>query len=304
MARPISYCKNANFEDGITGDFYIMIRDEAFKDCLFVFNDNFKQRNDLHAGAGNACIRPFKKSFQSIGIPTGWSIENGGFHKLGNEERKAIDLAIARICCLNNRFNYKHIFYSADASGKLGKGVFEISEDVLSYITTCLQNIYRYSGARMWKDIREEEDELARLYCPNHFMFSKPSHASHTSISMISKPIQKKSVVQRTSGSTFKKIALPARQLKLSPYFKQTSYFDTFKFENQCSSNASSSTVIPGHSIALHASADASVDANAMQNTMQNDAKHVPDLREEENLTKKKLSDEDDDIEYLLSFVE
>jgi len=194
MARPIFFVKNAKLEDGVSGDFEVMIEDESFKNCLFVFNDNFQQRNDLCRGAGNACIRPYKKLCRSIGISTGWSIQIGGFRKLGNEEKEAIDLAIDRIRLLHKQFKYRDIFFSADASGRLGKSLFEVGEDVLMYITTCLQNIYEYHSTKSWQMIKEEENKLARKFCP-----SLPSSLSNrfSNGSFLHRPISRKPISKK-----------------------------------------------------------------------------------------------------------
>tara|TARA_Y100000741_G_C18263033_1_gene561293 strand:+ start:13309 stop:14148 length:840 start_codon:yes stop_codon:yes gene_type:complete len=279
MARPVSYVKYATLNDGISGDFDRMIQDACFKNCLFVFNDNFNQRNDLRPGAGNACIRPFKKSFQSIGIPTGWSIEQGGFHKLGNEEREAIDLGIERIRLLNNRFHYIHIFYSADSRGKLGNGVFNVAENVLSYITICLQEINKYKATKSWNEIIQQENELAHRCCSCSsfpFMFPRPSHST------LSKAIKKKPVMQKKNQSTFKKIQLPVHQAKIVPYFRNNIIFHSALGE-------------PGHSVVLD-EAITSDDPNKVRNTV--------DGQQIENLPSEKLNNKDEDIEYLLSFVE
>ena len=167
MATPVLFQKGACFEDGRHGDFNCMIELEKYSNCLFLFNDNYKQRKSLIPGAGNACIRPAKAKHRAAGIPTGWCIDSGGFDTLGEYEEQAIDLAIYEIQRMNRIFKYDAIYYSADSSGRIGCGIFAVAQKVLQHITDRLINIFNYDE-RTPNEIEEIENALSRFYLKNY----------------------------------------------------------------------------------------------------------------------------------------
>lgn len=118
------------------GDFNFMIKDQQYKDVLFIFNDNEESfiNKSCIAGSGNAIIRPYQchEIPSSIGIPTG-SLSKGGYKSL-TKSKSMIDLSFERIRNLLKTGNYKRVFYSADKNGKLGTSIFDVSDEVKEYI--------------------------------------------------------------------------------------------------------------------------------------------------------------------------
>jgi hypothetical protein len=134
---------------GCAGDFAWMIEQPEYADALFVFNDNegeFRahQRHApgarrCHAGGGNAVVRPYQCQDppRAAGIPTG---DRGGYPRLTDDARAAIDDALAAITTLLAAGGYERVIYSAaDDSGALGTGIFDVGDDVKRYIVSGLR---------------------------------------------------------------------------------------------------------------------------------------------------------------------
>ena len=122
------------------GDFAWMIRQDQFRDALFIFNDNESEyethKSDAslacEEGANNARIRPYQCQDppRAVGIPTG-----PGYLSLTPHAKQIIDEAIDRAHEIALRYEYRRIFYNAaDSSGILGVRAFEVGNDVRRYI--------------------------------------------------------------------------------------------------------------------------------------------------------------------------
>lgn len=125
------------------GDFKTMIDSGNFLDALFIYNDNEESyhSNSYSPGGGNAIIRSYNVHNDkleipfSFGIPTG-SLSKGGYTELNNENKQIIDECILEIYSIIKKYNKRRLFYSSkDSSGILGTGIFNVSENVLRYIT-------------------------------------------------------------------------------------------------------------------------------------------------------------------------
>lgn len=129
---------NTNFE--------VMIKDPKYKDVLFLFNDNFKDRNKNIQGGNSARIRPytFQTPPRAVGVPTGWSVETGGFKALTEQVKLAITAAFERVNTILHEFSHiRRVCYSCDASNpsQLGFAIFRPAPDVISFIQKRLANI-------------------------------------------------------------------------------------------------------------------------------------------------------------------
>ena len=134
---------------GRAGDFGWMIEQPEYADALFVFNDNEEQfrayQRDRTGGAGcsrgggNAVIRPYRCADppRAAGVPTG--AHGGGYRELTDAVRAVIDDAFAVIGELLASGRYARVFYSADADGGLGTGIFTVAGDVKAYIVDKLR---------------------------------------------------------------------------------------------------------------------------------------------------------------------
>jgi hypothetical protein len=123
------------------GDFYWMIHQEEYSNCLFIFNDNIEHHFTNRLGFGNAIIRKFNKfntdleKPMSHGIPTG-TLSYGGFTELSNDVKVIIDESIKEINELLIKYKYDTIYFSKDKKeDKLGTSIFNVNEDVIQYIT-------------------------------------------------------------------------------------------------------------------------------------------------------------------------
>ena len=123
----------------IKTNFEHLIKQNEYKNALFIFNDNVEYfiNNSFNVGRGNAIIRPYKKSLMAYGIPTGilgtqlqkLSIDKTGIVKytdtkgdilISKNIREYIDDAINNIIkIINTRSNdpvyfVKYLIYSAN----------------------------------------------------------------------------------------------------------------------------------------------------------------------------------------------
>jgi hypothetical protein len=134
---------------GRDGDFAWMIEQDAYADALFVFNDNEEAfrayERDRTGGAGcsrgggNAVIRPYRCADppRAAGVPTG--AQGRGYGELTDAVKGVIDDAFAVIEELLASGRYARVFYSADAQGGLGTGIFTVAGDVKAYIVDRLR---------------------------------------------------------------------------------------------------------------------------------------------------------------------
>ncbi len=124
------------------GDFSWMIDRPEYAHSLFIFNDNEMQFIAFHtgheagfaAGGGNAAVRPYQghSPIRAAGIPTG---EKSGYQLLDLNVRALVDDAIAHIQRLLRSGNYDEVIFSYDAANDtLGTGIFQVSDEVKSYI--------------------------------------------------------------------------------------------------------------------------------------------------------------------------
>jgi hypothetical protein len=127
---------------GQDGDFSWMIDRPEYARSLFIFNDNEMQFIAFHtghaagftAGGGNAAIRPYQghSPIRAAGIPTG---EKSGYQHLDLNVRALIDDAMAHIQRLLKSGNYEEVIFSYDAANDtLGTGIFDVADEVKSYI--------------------------------------------------------------------------------------------------------------------------------------------------------------------------
>lgn len=136
---------------GKDGDFSWMIRQDQYRDALFIFNDNegqYKAHRDrpqdlagegCAAGGGNAIIRPYQCQTppRAAGIPTG-----PGYDGLTPATKQIIDEAIATIKSIAVKEGYERIIYSAaNANGDLGTAIFHVADEVKKYIVGQLRGL-------------------------------------------------------------------------------------------------------------------------------------------------------------------
>lgn len=138
---PVVYDKN----DPNT-DFSELIKRESHKDVLFIFNDNFQDRNVKMQGGNSARIRPytFCSPPRAIGIPTGWSSTEGGFKTLSDDVKRAIFLSFERLnTILQTHDHIKRVFYSCDINdhSSFGFAIFKPHPDVISYLKARIAKI-------------------------------------------------------------------------------------------------------------------------------------------------------------------
>ena len=136
----IFYSKYKNRND----NFELMIRKDEFKDTLFLFNDNTFHHKTNMRGCGNAGIRPFN-IYSSLSKPRSAGIITGnseGFSSL-DECKDIIDKCFDSIQELIDKHGYTSLMYSADSLNNpiIGSGIFEISDEVKSYITRRIYDI-------------------------------------------------------------------------------------------------------------------------------------------------------------------
>ena len=128
------------------GDFYWMIKQDEYRDVLFIFNDNEEYHYTNRRGAGNAIIRKYNRFNQklprprSVGIPTG-TLEDGGYQELNEHVIKQVETSIQEIKDVVKKYGYKKICYSAEKDGILGTGLFSVDKSVLTYITEKIKEL-------------------------------------------------------------------------------------------------------------------------------------------------------------------
>ena len=135
------------------GDFAYMAPRPEYANCVFLICENYMDMLFCNEnGAGTATLRkrtwPLSKSPCAVGIPTGWSVETGGFRVLVDSIRRLIDLAIDRVIAhLIEHPNVDTVIYSADPTdnAQMGVGIFQatLSQAVREYISTAIHDIPR-----------------------------------------------------------------------------------------------------------------------------------------------------------------
>lgn len=119
---------------------------EAGENAIFLFNDNFLDRTRKSPGGNTAAIRTmyFSEPTRSMGIPTGWSTESGGFKELNQNVKTAITCAFERLnYVLHDQPEFDTIYYSADAkeTDNFGFSLFCPCDEVKKYLKKHLQAI-------------------------------------------------------------------------------------------------------------------------------------------------------------------
>ena len=128
------------------GDFYWMIKQDKYKDILFIFNDNEEYHHTNCRGAGNAVIRKYNKYNtklnipRSAGIPTG-TLEDGGYQELNDHVKKQVEDSIQEIKEIITIYKYTKICYSSEKDGILGTGIFSVNKEVLKFITDKIKDL-------------------------------------------------------------------------------------------------------------------------------------------------------------------
>lgn len=147
------------------GDFWTILTDERIRSsALCVFNDNTTQweefglnpEKEQHAGAGNACARPWQHLGDSIGMPTGPFRDLMQTHKVSlrgepatmHTAKEIIDEAAERIVdTLLHNTDKRIVYYSVDNPDdrQIGVATFRnaVGADVIDYISATLQDIPR-----------------------------------------------------------------------------------------------------------------------------------------------------------------
>lgn len=136
------------------GDFSYEITNNSEPGTLYIFNDNVVDHATSHAGAGNAAIRKYNQyargKTRSAGISTGWSFN--GFQNLqqtnpntssSKTAKDIIDEDFKQIVEIIVRHGYTKITYScaSPTSTTLGVGLFNVGDDVKTYIVTKLRSL-------------------------------------------------------------------------------------------------------------------------------------------------------------------
>jgi hypothetical protein len=128
-------------------DFTKMIENPRYMhNSLFLFNDNFRDRNQNVSGGNSAKIRPYTFCVppRSAGISTGWSSKEGGFPALDDDVKEAISLCFEMInAILNSHTHIKRVFYACDPRNhqSIGLSLFKPASTVIDFINMKLHEI-------------------------------------------------------------------------------------------------------------------------------------------------------------------
>ena len=145
---------------GEDGDFDYMHKQPQYQDALFISLENVVDMLTANQpGGGSACLRdkafydsltePDKKKC-SVGIPTGWSRESGGFTLLDNRTRQIIDNAFDRLLRVLQYFpkRFKRVIYPCDETdpSQIGTRIFKgsLAPTVIEYISMRLHSLPQY----------------------------------------------------------------------------------------------------------------------------------------------------------------
>jgi ribosome-associated translation inhibitor RaiA len=137
---------------------------------VYIFNENVKDSDSGIKGGGSASARPWTKKSNptALGLPTGWSVESGGFKEMSIHVRKAIDTAFLKLeLILQDDQSIQYVFFSCsdDDPTQIGSSIFRINDNVLNYINEKLRNFERYYNTKYsdeltWDDIHRYEESL------------------------------------------------------------------------------------------------------------------------------------------------
>ena len=113
---------------------------------LFVFNDNFKHRNETFGGSGNGGARPYfsYSPRRAVGVSTGWSATLGGFSKCEQFENECIDLALDKVYLVAKEVGATDILFSCHSQSertRLGVENFKPVDAARKRIETGLQHL-------------------------------------------------------------------------------------------------------------------------------------------------------------------
>lgn len=138
---PILYKK-----DDPSTDFSKLILLPEYQDCLFLFNDNFQDRNCKTEGGNSARIRPytFVSPPRAMGISTGWSPAHKGFKALDEDTRLALWICFEMIqVILHENAHIRRVAYSCDPDDatNIGYALFKPCQEVRDYIHAKLNEI-------------------------------------------------------------------------------------------------------------------------------------------------------------------
>tara|TARA_B110000008_G_scaffold277003_1_gene317432 strand:+ start:3551 stop:4213 length:663 start_codon:yes stop_codon:yes gene_type:complete len=138
---PIVYDRN----DPST-DFTCIIHKEAYKDALFLFGDNFEDRNKKYPGGNSARIRPltFLTPPKAMGISTGWSTKEGGFQVLCENTKMVIRMCYETVfLILYENPHIQRVFFACDQKNmnSFGFSIFQPSFEVVNFLNKQLQSI-------------------------------------------------------------------------------------------------------------------------------------------------------------------
>ena len=134
---------------------------------LFIFCDNFQDRNEARGG-GSAAVRPYfhKMPRRAVGISTGFSAARGGFKNCveGSLEKQIIDLALDKVCLVLDEGRAPAAkFPCGDDPCKLDDTIFVVNESVKQYISDGLRCLPdrkpRYTSV---DEVIAAEEELAK----------------------------------------------------------------------------------------------------------------------------------------------
>jgi hypothetical protein len=140
-------------------DFCTLIRMGAHSDAIFLFNDNFEDRNRNIEGGNSARIRPyaFTSPPRALGIPTGWCVSSGGFAALTDDVKSAITFCFERLnTILHLNPHIRYVYYSCDPNDRalFGFAIFKPHSDVRSFLKTKLSGVMDRYNASMLISIR------------------------------------------------------------------------------------------------------------------------------------------------------
>jgi len=156
------------------GDFTHMIKQEKYKNTLFLITENMHDYlNANEPGGGTAAIRLHchahceeGKKPLAAGIPTGWSCHKG-FEGTDTQVKAAIDYAFERIHVLVETHGYEKILYSCDDSNAqlIGRGIFAdtLCDEVVLYISHKIHAIPEVLKGRDKSDLPTRLKKLQKL---------------------------------------------------------------------------------------------------------------------------------------------
>jgi hypothetical protein len=222
-----------------TTNFVNLIDDEAYNDAIFLFNDNFCDRNVNRKGGGSAAIRPyvFQTPPRAVGISTGWCTKSGGFSSLTEEVQRVIKCAFERVnTVLKFNAHIRRVIFPSDGCHGFGFNIFKPHDDVVDFLNAQLQNVpKRYvtgvcvSGQDVTKveDMIEARDEFANVMAA----LRKQEDTNRKMYAFgLSKAVSKASDAS-SSSSNQSMVRIPSRfPIRLKRNDKRKSLYETTSF--------------------------------------------------------------------------